>query len=94
MEIITQTFEKLLTSKTVDDVERILDDLKVDIKYRMDDKVYPRLKFKITKQEIEELKEKGLITADNLLADIANTNVAGQALRDRLPLTNRGEKLT
>ena len=74
MEIITQTFEKLLTSKTVDDVERILDDLKVDIKYRMDDKVYPRLKFKITKQEIEELKEKGLITADNLLADIANAD--------------------
>ena len=74
MEIITQTFEKLLTSKTVDEVERILDDLKVDMKYRMDDKVYPRLKFKITKQEIEELKEKGLITADNLLADIANAD--------------------
>jgi hypothetical protein len=74
MEIITRTFEKLLTSKTVDEVERILDDLKVDMKYRMDDKVYPRLKFKITKQEIEELKEKGLITADNLLADIANAD--------------------
>jgi len=74
MEIITLTFEKLLTSKTVDEVERILDDLKVDMKYRMDDKVYPRLKFKITKQEIEELKEKGLITADNLLADIANAD--------------------
>mgnify|MGYP000938719341 CR=1 FL=1 len=74
MEIITRTFEKLLTSKTVDEVERILDDLKIDMKFRMDDKVYPRLKFKITKQEIEELKEKGVITADNLLADIATAD--------------------
>lgn len=74
MEIITRTFEKLLTSKTVDEVELILDDLKVDMKYRMDDKVYPRLKFKITKQEIEELKEKGIITADNLLADLSNAD--------------------
>jgi signal recognition particle subunit SEC65 len=74
MEIITRTFEKLLTSKTVDEVERILDDLKVDMKYRMDDKVYPRLKFKITKQEIEELKEKGIITADNLLADLSDAD--------------------
>lgn len=74
MEIITRTFEKLLTSKTIDEVERILDDLKVDMKYRMDDKVYPRLKFKITKQEIEELKEKGIITADNLLADLSDAD--------------------
>lgn len=74
MEIITLTFEKLLTSKTVDDVEKILDDLKIDAKYRMDDKVYPRLKFKITEQEIDDLKEKGLITADNLLTDISNAD--------------------
>ncbi|GCC53735.1 hypothetical protein SanaruYs_39840 [Chryseotalea sanaruensis] len=74
MEIVTRTFEKLLTSKTIDEVELILDDLKVDMKYRMDDKVYPRLKFKITKQEIEELKEKGIITADNLLADLSNAD--------------------
>src|SRR5690606_26379558 len=74
MEIITRTFEKLLTSKTIDEVERILDDLKVDMKYRMDDKVYPRLKFKITKQEIEELKEKKILTADNLLADLSDAD--------------------
>ena len=74
MEIVTQTFEKLLTSKTIDEVERILDDLKIDMKYRMDDKVYPRLKFKITKEEIEELKERGVITTDNLLADLSNAD--------------------
>lgn len=74
MEIITKTFEKLLISKTIDEVERILDDLIIDIKYRMDDKVYPRLKFKITKEEIEELKEKGVITTDNLLADLPDAD--------------------
>ncbi|AEE50850.1 hypothetical protein [Haliscomenobacter hydrossis] len=74
MEIVTRTFERLLTSKTIEDVEKILDDLKIDKKNRMDDKVYPRLKFKITKQEIEELKEKGVITADNLLADLSNAD--------------------
>jgi len=74
MEIITGTFEKLLTSKTVEEVEKILDDLKIDMKYRMDDNVYPRLRFKITKQEIEELKERGIITADNLLADLSNAD--------------------
>ena len=33
-------------------------------------------------------------TAASEAGHIANTNVAGQALRDRLPLTNRGEILT
>lgn len=80
MEIIARTFDKLRTSKTIDEVEKILDDLKIDKKYRMDDKVYPRLKFKITKQEIEELKEKGLITADNSLTDISSADTLTKLL--------------
>jgi signal recognition particle subunit SEC65 len=74
MGIINRTFEKLLTSEKAEDVKRILDDLKIDAKYRMAEKVYPQLKFKITKQEIEELKAKGVITTDNLLADISNAD--------------------
>ncbi|MBX2956293.1 MAG: hypothetical protein KF846_09060 [Cyclobacteriaceae bacterium] len=80
MEIISRTFEKLLTSKSVDEVERILDDLKIDKKYQMDDNVYPRLKFKITKQEIEDLKEKGLIKSDNSLADISSADTLTKLL--------------
>ena len=80
MEIVRRTFEKLRTSKTVDEVDRILDELNIDKKYRMDDKVYPRLKFKITKQEIEELKEKGIITADNLLTDISSADTLTKLL--------------
>ena len=80
MEIVTRTFEKLLTSKTIEEVERILDDLKIDNKNRMDDQVYPRLKFKITKDEIEELKIKGLITVDNLLTDISDADTLTKLL--------------
>lgn len=80
MEIISRTFDKLLTSKSVDEVEKILDDLKIDKKYQMDDNVYPRLKFKITKQEIEDLKEKGLIKADNSLADISSADTLTKLL--------------
>jgi len=80
MEIITRTFEKLLASKTIEEVEKILDDLKIDKRNRMDDQVYPRLKFKITKEEIEELKKKEVITADNLLADISNADTLTKLL--------------
>ena len=80
MEIVTQTFEKLLTSKTIEEVEKILDDLKIDKKNRMDDQVYPRLKFKITKEEVEELKKKEVITVDNLLTDISNADTLTKLL--------------
>ena len=80
MEIIRRTFEKLLKSKTVDEVEEILDDLEIDKKNRMDDNSYPRLKFKITKEEINGLKEKGIITADNLLADISSADTLTKLL--------------
>ena len=80
MEIIRRTFEKLLKSKTVDEVEKILDDLEIDKKNRMDDNSYPRLKFKITKEEINGLKENGIITADNLLTDISNADTLTKLL--------------
>jgi hypothetical protein len=80
MEIVTLTFEKLLIARTIVDVERILNDLKIDKKYRMDEEVYPPIKFKITKKEIEELKESRVITADNLLTDISNADALTRLL--------------
>jgi hypothetical protein len=80
MEIVRRTFEKLRTSRKVEDVERILDDLGIDKKYRMDNDSYPRLEFKITKEEIEELKKKEVISSDNLLADISNADTLTKLL--------------
>lgn len=71
MEKLKQAFEKLQSSKTIDDIDNILDDVKIEKKYRMKEEFYPQLNFKITKQEIEELKEKEVISTNNLLADIS-----------------------
>src|SRR5688572_163990 len=80
MKIIIRTFEKLQESKTIDDVERILDDLKIDKKFRTENKKYPRVKFNITKEEIEKLKETGIITGDNFLTDISNADAFAKLL--------------
>lgn len=74
MELVARAFDRLLASKAIEDLETILDDLSVSKKNRMDDQVYPRLKFKITREEIEELKKNKLLTQDNLLADISNAD--------------------
>ncbi len=80
MEKVKRIFEKLMTSKTIEDVERILDDPMIDKKNQMDDQLYPQLKFKITKDEIEDLKKKGIITSDNLLSDISNADTLTKLL--------------
>lgn len=56
MEIIQSVFKKLSEAKTIDDVNNILDSLQVEDKYQMDDMTYPQLEFKITKNEIQKLK--------------------------------------
>lgn len=80
MEIVRQTFDRLLKSVTIEEVERILDDIKVDKKHRMGDSAYPKLKFNITKEEIAELKEKGIVTENNLLSDIFNADTLTKLL--------------
>lgn len=74
MVIVKHTFEKLHTSKSIDGVDKILDDLDIEDKYRMKEEFYPPIKFKITKQEIEDLKEKRVISANNLLTNITNAD--------------------
>ncbi|HCW07768.1 MAG TPA: hypothetical protein DGG95_10440 [Cytophagales bacterium] len=79
MDIVKQAFEKLHASKTIAEVEGIISELKVE-KYQMDPETYPKIEFKITKEEIEELKAKGIITKDNLIADIANSDTLTKLL--------------
>lgn len=77
MEIIERTFDKLHASRTIAQVEKIISDLGVE-KYQMDDENYPKIDFKISKEEIEELKDKGIIKRDNTLSNISYSD----------PLTN------
>ena len=80
MEIIQSVFKKLSEAKTIDDVNNILDSLQVEDKYQMDDKTYPQLEFKITKDEIQELKNEGLLDEENLITDVSNQDTLTKLL--------------
>lgn len=80
MEIISRTFDKLLKSRTVDEVDRILDDCEIHKKYRMDDTVYPQLKLTITKEEIDKLKSEQLISDENLIMDVSTADALTKLL--------------
>ena len=80
MEIVKKTFDLLEQSKTTNEVEEILDKLNIDLKYRINPEIYPEIKFKITKQEIEELKSKGLISKDNVLVDLSHADTLTKLL--------------
>jgi hypothetical protein len=80
MKLIRDTFNILLEAKSIDRVNSILDDLHVDKKYRMDDKTYPQIKFKITKNEIDELKKEKLLSEENFITDVSNQNTLTKLL--------------
>jgi hypothetical protein len=80
MEIVKLAFDKLMNSKNIDEVENILDDLKIEKKYRMDIDTYPQIKFKITKKEIQELKRDGTLTTENLFTNISNADTLTKLL--------------
>lgn len=72
METIRKAFEILSEAHTIEDVNNILNTLNVGNKYRMDDKSYPQITFKITSEEIQKLRNKKLLNSDNLLTDVSN----------------------
>ena len=54
MEIVRKTFEKLMVSNTIEEVNQIRNDLQISAKYRMDDATYPPIESRITKEEFRE----------------------------------------
>ena len=80
MEKIREAFDRLGKSKSITEVNRILDDLDIAYKYRMNDEFYPEIKFKITKAEIEKLKGENVITEKNLLSDFSSTDTLTKLL--------------
>jgi hypothetical protein len=80
MDIVNQAFKKLLQAKTIDDVDRILDDLNVDKKYRIAEQLYPEIKFKITEKEILELKSKKIVSDENFVSNVPNSDALSKLL--------------
>jgi len=80
MEIIQYTFEKLSRARSINDVNNILTDLQVEKKFQMDDKMYPPINFRITKNEIEELLKEESLTEEYFVKDVSNQNALTKLL--------------
>jgi hypothetical protein len=80
MQIIRKAFKQLSKAKSIADVNNILTKLNVEEKYQMDDAKYPQIEFKITKDEIRELRNQGLLNESNLISNVSNQNTLTRLL--------------
>lgn len=65
-EFTNQVFDLIKKSKTTEDIDNILDTLKIPIKNRMKSDAYPQIKFKLDKSDIDALINKDLIDKTTL----------------------------
>ncbi|MDZ4714366.1 MAG: hypothetical protein SH819_02765 [Cytophagales bacterium] len=71
--LLHKAFELLLKAETIDEVEGILNNLKVEDKYKISTESYPQLRVKITRSEIKGLRATGVIK-DNLIGHFDATD--------------------
>ena len=71
MDLVLKTFEQLTWAENINDVDNILSDLKVEEKFHMDLEKYPPVNFNVSKNEIKDLVEKGLLTEDYQVGDVS-----------------------
>ncbi|MCC6274372.1 MAG: hypothetical protein IT569_00805, partial [Leptospiraceae bacterium] len=62
LELVNETFKKLIESKTINDVNEIINRSDILKKNQMSKEKYPKIDFKITSDEIKKLKENAIIT--------------------------------
>lgn len=72
--LVNEGFYKLMNSRSIKDVKFILDDLKIDKKFRLDEAKYPALKYRITKEEVESLIETGFVTKNGNIVDFSSAD--------------------
>lgn len=65
-EFTNQVFSLIRESKTTEDIDKIFDTLKIPIRNRMKSDVYPQIKFKLDKSDIDDLIKNGLIDETTL----------------------------
>ncbi len=80
MDKLRDVFQRIEASKTTVEVSSILDAVGIDKKYRIDDRVYPELQFKISKEELLSLKNSGRITSENLIDNPSDADVLTRLL--------------
>ena len=76
-ELVNTVFNDISKSKSISDLEKILENNKVDKKYWIKLVDYPKLEFSITKSEIQKLEDESYISNNifnhNKIAEIDNT---------------------
>jgi hypothetical protein len=93
MDVVTNVFERLRKAKNIDEIDKALDDSGLT-KYRLNDITYPKIEFRITKEEIEELKEKKIIVNDQLSNNLKDADTLSKLLYAALWKNGDLKKLT
>jgi len=74
--IVDEIFKKIENSNSIDDLKKIRNDLDfIPQKNRMKIVDYPKIEFSISPNEIKELKEKGLISKENIFTENITTKI-------------------
>lgn len=66
--LIQWTFDKIESAETIKEIDDILNDPKI-YENRMNEDSYPKLKFKIDKKEIEDLKSRRILNQNNSISN-------------------------
>src|SRR4051812_5477313 len=80
MERLIAVFNDLLESKTVGDVDGLLNKHGIEKKYHFPEAIYPKLDVRISYEEILTLKKRGILGEDNNVKDISGFNAAEKLL--------------
>lgn len=67
--LTNDVFSLMEKSKSISDINAIVDEVNIPEKYRMKTDGYPKIEFSINKQGIQKLKVQGLLNDENNLAD-------------------------
>jgi hypothetical protein len=72
IDLIKRVFDAIYNAKSISELENVPDKCFIPKKYQMNTGIYPKLEFNISKMEIEELFERGMLDEDfNLASDIS-----------------------
>jgi hypothetical protein len=80
MKKLLAVFDALMESKTTGEVDSLLGDNGIDKRFQFSIEKYPELRFKISREEIIELKKRNILDKENLIQDVSSLNTVEKLL--------------